>query len=135
AHMLFSAGFYYKTFMWPKSFWDKVYEPFIRAAAGLGVSPTEEDPDTYASRYLHTDVLVVAGGPAGLAAALSAARSGIRVTLVDENAEAGGALLSELQAVIDGTPAWDWLAATLAELESLGVRVMTRATAIGYYHQ
>ena len=77
AHMLFSAGFYYKTFMWPKSFWDKVYEPFIRAAAGLGVSPTEEDPDTYASRYLHTDVLVVGGGPAGLAAALSAARSGL----------------------------------------------------------
>ncbi len=135
AHMLFSAGFYYKTFMWPKSFWDKVYEPFIRAAAGLGVSPTEEDPDTYASRYLHTDVLVVGGGPAGLAAALSAARSGLRVTLVDENAEAGGALLSEPQAVIDGTPAWDWLAATLAELESLGVRVMTRTTAIGYYHQ
>lgn len=135
AYMLFSAGFYYKTFMWPKSFWDKVYEPFIRAAAGLGVSPTEEDPDTYASRFLHTDVLVVGAGPAGLAAALSAARAGLRVTLVDENAEAGGTLLSEPQAVIDGTPAWDWLTTTLAELKTLGVRVLTRTTAIGYYHQ
>ncbi|BCH35740.1 sarcosine oxidase subunit alpha [Mesorhizobium sp. L-8-10] len=135
AYMLFSAGFYYKTFMWPKSFWDKVYEPFIRAAAGLGVSPTEEDPDTYASRYLHTDVLVIGAGPAGLAAALSAARSGLRVTLVDENAEAGGTLLSEPQAVIDGAPAWAWLEATLDELKSLGARVMTRTTAIGYYHQ
>ena len=135
AYMLFSAGFYYKTFMWPKGFWDKVYEPFIRAAAGLGVSPSEADPDAYASRYLHTDVLVIGAGPAGLAAALSAARSGVRVTLVDENAETGGTLLSEPQAEIDGTPAWDWLAATLKELTDLGVRIMTRTTAIGYYHQ
>ncbi len=135
AYMLFSAGFYYKTFMWPKSFWDKVYEPFIREAAGLGKSPTERDPDHYASRYHHTDVLVVGAGPAGIAAALTSARAGLRVTLVDENAEAGGTLLSEPQAVIDGAPAWDWLAAQLAELDALGVRVMTRTTAIGYYHQ
>jgi sarcosine oxidase, subunit alpha len=135
AYMLFSAGFYYKTFMWPRSFWDKVYEPFIRAAAGLGVSPTEDDPDHYASRYLHTDVLVVGAGPAGLAAARSAAEAGLRVTLVDENAEAGGTLLSEPQAKIDGLSAWDWLSGQLAELERLGVRVMTRTTAIGYYHQ
>ncbi|MFZ1479809.1 MAG: 2Fe-2S iron-sulfur cluster-binding protein, partial [Paracoccaceae bacterium] len=89
-YMLFSAGFYYKTFMWPKSFWDKVYEPFIRRAAGLGKSPTELDPDHYASRYLHCDVLVVGAGPAGLAAALTAARSGASVTVVDEQAEMGG---------------------------------------------
>ncbi len=135
AYMLFSAGFYYKTFMWPKSFWDKVYEPFIRAAAGLGVSPSEPDPDHYASRYLHTDVLVIGAGPAGLAAARSAAQAGLRVTLVDENAEAGGTLLSEPQASIGGKPAWDWLADEIAELESLGVSIMTRTTAIGYYHQ
>ncbi|WP_372095015.1 sarcosine oxidase subunit alpha [Tistrella mobilis] len=134
-HMLLPAGFYYKTFMWPKSFWDRFYEPFIRAAAGLGVSPTEPDPDGYASRYLHTDLLVVGAGPAGLAAALAAARAGLRVTLVDETAEVGGSLLSEPQAVIDGRPAWDWLAATLAELSGLGVRILTRTTAIGYYHQ
>lgn len=135
AYMLFSAGFYYKTFMWPKSFWDKVYEPFIRSAAGLGVSPTESDPDHYASRYLHTDVLVIGAGPAGLAASLSAARAGSRVTLVDENPEAGGSLLSEPKAEIEGIPAWDWVAKALAELKELGVKVMTRTTAIGYYHQ
>ncbi|WP_411045479.1 FAD-dependent oxidoreductase [Thalassospira lucentensis] len=134
-YMLFSAGFYYKTFMWPRSFWDKVYEPFIRAAAGLGVSPTEPDPDNYASRYLHTDILVVGAGPAGLAAARAAAESGLRVTLVDENAEPGGTILSEPQAKIDGKPAWDWLETELDTLTDLGVRIMTRTTAIGYYHQ
>jgi sarcosine oxidase subunit alpha len=133
---LFSAGFYYKTFMWPRAFWDRVYEPIIRNAAGLGVSPTEPDADRYASRFAHTDVLVVGAGPAGLAAALAAGRSGAKVTLVDENAETGGTLLSEPSVVVDGKPAWDWLAATLAEIEGLpNVTVMTRTTAIGYYHQ
>ncbi len=135
AYMLFSAGFYYKTFMWPKSFWNKVYEPFIRAAAGLGVSPREEDPDTYASRNLHCDVLIVGAGPAGLAAARAAAVDGLKVVLVDENAEAGGTLLSEPQAKIAGRPAWSWLAEELAALRERGVKVMTRTTAIGYYHQ
>ena len=135
AYMLFSAGFYYKTFMWPKSFWNKVYEPFIRAAAGLGISPREKDPDAYASRYLHCDVLVVGAGPAGLAAARAAAVDGLKVVVVDENAEAGGTLLSEPQALISGRPAWDWLEDELAALKALGVTVMTRTTAIAYYHQ
>ncbi|MGS4944037.1 sarcosine oxidase subunit alpha [Meridianimarinicoccus sp. RP-17] len=135
AYMLFSAGFYYKTFMWPRSFWDRVYEPVIRAAAGLGVAPDREDPDHYAGRYLHTDVLVVGAGPAGLAAARAAAEAGQRVVLVDEQAEAGGSLLSEPSVRIGGKPAWDWLAAELAALERLGVRVLPRTTAIGYYHQ
>ena len=135
AYMLFSAGFYYKTFMWPRSFWDKVYEPFIRAAAGLGVSPSEPDPDNYASRYLHTDVLIIGAGPAGLASARAAATAGLRVTLVDENSEPGGTLLSEPRASIDGKPAWDWLQAELDAMTDLGVRIMTRTTAIGYYHQ
>ncbi|WP_417691454.1 sarcosine oxidase subunit alpha [Roseibium sp.] len=134
-HKLFPAGFYYKTFMWPKSFWDKVYEPVIRSAAGLGVSPSVEDPDHYASRYLHTDVLIVGGGPAGLAAARSAAEAGAKVTLVDENTEAGGSLLSEPGVEINGQPAWSWLESELASLTALGVTVMTRTTAIGYYHQ
>ncbi|TNC52370.1 sarcosine oxidase subunit alpha [Rubellimicrobium rubrum] len=130
------AGFYYKTFMWPRSFWDKVYEPFIRRAAGLGRSPTEPDPDHYASRHLHCDVLVVGSGPAGLAAALSAGRSGAQTVLVDEHAEMGGTLLSEPGVRIDGQGAWGWLDAALAELRGLpNVRLMTRTTAIGYYHQ
>ncbi|WP_186420540.1 2Fe-2S iron-sulfur cluster-binding protein, partial [Bosea sp. CS1GBMeth4] len=133
---LFSAGFYYKTFMWPRAFWDRVYEPVIRGAAGLGVSPTAPDPDRYAARFAHTDVLVIGAGPAGLAAALSAGRAGASVMLVDESAEAGGSLLSEPSVSIDGKPAWDWLAAALAELDALpNVTVMTRTTAIGYYHQ
>jgi sarcosine oxidase subunit alpha len=135
-YMLFSAGFYYKTFMWPKAFWDKVYEPFIRRAAGLGRSPTLPDPDHYASRNLHCDVLVVGAGPAGLAAALSAGRSGATVVVVDEHAEMGGTLLSEPHLTLDGATAWDWLAATLAELAALpNVRLMPRTTAIGYYHE
>lgn len=135
-YMLFSAGFYYKTFMWPKSFWDKVYEPFIRRAAGLGKAPSEEDPDCYASRYLHCEVLIIGSGPAGLAAALTAGRSGASVVIVDEHSEMGGTLLSEPSVCIDGDPVWDWLDAALTELDSLdNVRRMTRTTAIGYYHQ
>ncbi|WP_281825356.1 sarcosine oxidase subunit alpha [Jannaschia rubra] len=134
-YMLFSAGFYYKTFMWPRSFWDRVYEPIIRAAAGLGRPPEDLDPDRYASRYLHTDLLVVGAGPAGIAAALAAARAGAEVTLVDEHAEMGGSLLSDPDVTIEGAPAWEWLATQLAELDRLGVRRMTRTTAIGYYHQ
>lgn len=135
-YMLFSAGFYYKTFMWPRSFWDKVYEPIIRRAAGLGKAPTAPDPDSYASRNLHCDVLIVGAGPAGLAAALSAARAGADVVVVDEHAEMGGALLSEPGVRIDGAGAWNWLAATLSALRAMpNVRLMTRTTAIGYYHQ
>ncbi|MDB5538266.1 MAG: gcvT 1 [Devosia sp.] len=134
--MLFSAGFYYKTFMWPKSFWNKVYEPIIRGTAGLGKSPTVPDPDTYASRFAHCDVLVVGAGPAGLAAALQAGRSGAKVLLVDEQAELGGSLLSETDAGVDGMTGWAWLKASLDELAGMAnVTLLPRTTAIGYYHQ
>ncbi len=135
-YMLFSAGFYYKTFMWPRSFWDSVYEPLIRKAAGLGKAPSEVDPDIYASRYMHCDVLIVGSGPSGIAAALTAGRAGSKVVLVDENSEMGGTLLSEPSVSIDGQPAWDWLESALAELDGLpNVIRMTRTTAMGYYHQ
>ncbi|MCB2101234.1 MAG: (2Fe-2S)-binding protein, partial [Rhodobacterales bacterium] len=90
AARLFVAGFYYKTFMGPKGFWEKVYEPMIRKAAGWGTAPTEADPDTYDRMNAHCEVLVVGAGPAGIAAALAGARAGARVILVDEQAEAGG---------------------------------------------
>src|SRR3546814_14449516 len=106
--MLLAAGFYYKTFMWPRSFWNKVYEPFIRLAAGLGKAPSAADPDTYASRYAHCDVLVVGSGPAGLAAALEAGRSGAKVILCDAHAEFGGPLLSQLDPSVNGLFAWAW---------------------------
>lgn len=127
------AGFYYKTFMWPQKFWEALYEPLIRRAAGLGRAPRAPDPDTYEKAFAHCDVLVVGSGPAGLMAALAAARSGARVILADEDFRFGGRLLSDRQ-TLDGRPALDWVSATLAELQSLdSVRLMPRTTVYGVY--
>ncbi len=129
---LFPAGFYYKTFMWPASMW-MTYERVIRHIAGLGRSPTQPDPDRYEHGYAHCDVLVAGGGPAGLGAALSAARSGARVILADENPEFGGALRG-LKAVVDDGPALDWVARCVAELESMSrVTLLRRSCVFGYY--
>jgi sarcosine oxidase subunit alpha len=128
----FPAGFYYKTFMWPPSFWMK-YEFFIRRAAGLGKAPTGPDPDRYSKTFAHCDVLVVGAGPAGIAAALAAGRRGARVILADEQAELGGSLLASADR-IDGKPATDWLADAIAELRRMpDVRLLSRTTAFGYY--
>ncbi|GGB44163.1 sarcosine oxidase subunit alpha [Roseibium aquae] len=133
---LFPAGFYYKTFMWPKAFWDRVYEPVIRAAAGLGNPPKNPDHDTYGNLYAHCDVLVIGSGPAGLAAALAAADSGARVILCDEQAEFGGSLLTETAATIDGTAPAQWVADTLEKLSANGnVTLLPRTTAFGYFAQ
>jgi sarcosine oxidase subunit alpha len=126
------AGFYYKTFMWPKSFWMK-YEYFIRRAAGLGRAPDAPDPDLYDKMHVHCDVLVVGGGPAGLAAAVAAGRSGARVILADEQNEFGGALLGRRD-VIDDAAALEWVRATLDELAGMAeVRLLPRSTVFGYY--
>jgi sarcosine oxidase subunit alpha len=137
---LFSAGFYYKTFMGPKAagdrLWCRIFEPVIRHAAGLGRAPTQPDPDLYAQFYAHCEVLVIGAGAAGIAAALAAAQGGGRVILCDEQAEPGGSLLSETSATIDGLPARDWLARSLAVLASMpNVRVMPRTQAFGYFAQ
>jgi sarcosine oxidase, subunit alpha len=108
------AGFYYKTFKWPGRWWP-AYEHWIRRAAGLGRAPAAADPDVYERLHAHCDVLVVGGGPAGLAAALAAARRGARVILADERARLGGSLHADRQA-IDGIPAQKWLEQTVAEL-------------------
>ncbi|MBB3289780.1 MULTISPECIES: sarcosine oxidase subunit alpha [unclassified Rhizobium] len=131
----FAAGFYYKTFMWPKAAWKHLYEPFIRRAAGLGVAPTEEDPDHYASRYAHCDVLVVGAGIAGLSAALAAAETGAKVILCDEQPDVGGALRFDTGIKIDGVEGYDWAQATVAKLKAMpNVQVLTRTTAFGYYN-
>jgi len=131
---LFASGFYYKTFMWPRSFWTKVYEPRIRAAAGLGQSPTLPDPDRYQQRYAHCDVLVIGAGPAGLTAALAAMESGARVIIVDEGTEFGGSLLTDLEARIDGKSGWDWASSIIMGLGlSDRVTCLPRTTAFGYF--
>jgi sarcosine oxidase subunit alpha len=133
---LIPAGFYYKTFMQPASWWARVYEPRIREAAGLGRPPTGSDPDRYTQRHAHCETLVVGAGPAGIAAALAAAARGERVILCDEQAELGGSLLAETRATIDGKSAADWLAGALASLAaSPNVTLLPRTTAFGYFAQ
>ncbi len=128
-----SAGFYYKTFMWPRLSWEKLYEPFIRKAAGLGRAGYEADPDPYEKRWAHCDLLVVGAGPAGLAAALTAGRAGVDVILADEGTEPGGTLLDEI-ATIDGAAAEAFLGKVLAELASLpNVTILPRTTVFGWY--
>ncbi len=133
---IFAAGFYYKTFMWPKIAWEKLYEPIIRGAAGLGVAPASADTDHYSSRYLHADVLIVGGGVSGLSAALAAAKTGASVILCDEQAQMGGALSYESGVSVDGVSGFDWASNAAAQLAALdNVRVLTRTTAFGYYAQ
>ena len=130
---VFVAGFYYKTFMWPKSFWETVYEPMIRRAAGLGSAAKEADPDKYEKSYAHCDVLVIGSGPTGLMAALTAARSGARVILADEGSRLGGSLLYE-QEEIDGKSGLDWANDVIAELAALpNATLMPRTTIFGWY--
>ncbi|MDN3557685.1 sarcosine oxidase subunit alpha [Halomonas maura] len=125
-------GFYYKTFMAPASMW-MTYEKYIRKSAGLGRSPMESDPDIYDHLHQHCDVLVVGAGPAGLAAALAAARSGARVILVDEQEEMGGSLL-DTRELLDDKPADQWVAEALKELAGLdNVTLLPRTTANGYH--
>ena len=127
------AGFYYKTFMWPRKAWHRWYEPRIRAAAGLGRAPALADPDSYAQRYAHCEVLVVGAGPAGLAAAAEAAQSGKRVLLCDEQARFGGSLLSGPTDIVDGISAAQWLHSTLTRLRGTSrVRMLLRTTAFAY---
>ena len=138
------AGFYYKTFMWPKDWWLK-YEKWIRRSAGLGVASKLPDPDHYTHVHEHTDLLIIGAGAAGLAAALSAGRMGIQVVLADERGTMGGSLLnepsaevadSEIAVRIDGLSPKEWRDRVLAELESLpNVRLLPATTITHYGHQ
>ncbi len=127
ASSVLGAGFYYKTFLGPgRDAWHKRWEPLIRRMAGLGRAPEAPDPERYANRYAHAEVLVVGAGPAGIAAALRAAESGARVVLCDEQAEFGGSLLAE-------PDAWPQLAADIARLRANPlVTLLPRTTAFSY---
>ena len=130
------AGFYYKTFMWPSKLWRK-YEYFIRKSAGLGKSPTEKDPDKYDHKYYHCDVLIVGGGPAGITAALMAAKSGKKILLVDEKPEIGENLLSSSKENIkinDLSPA-EWIKVKRKELLNFkNIKTLNRTTVSAYHN-
>ncbi|NJM82790.1 MAG: FAD-dependent oxidoreductase, partial [Tabrizicola sp.] len=128
-----SAGFYYKTFMWPRAFWEGLYEPLIRRAAGLGHLSGRADEGVYEKAFAFCDVLVIGAGPSGLMAALTAARSGADVILADETPQLGGRLLSD-GGEIGGQAAIAWVAEVEAELRAMpNVRIMTRTTVTGAY--
>ena len=127
------AGFYYKTFLWPRKAWHALYEPLIRRSAGLGPAPTQPDPDRYVQRHAHCDVLVVGTGPAGLAAALAASEHGARVIVCDEQAEEGGSILSLPNERIDDQSAWQWRERARESLRGrASVRLLPRTTAFSY---
>jgi sarcosine oxidase subunit alpha len=129
----FAAGFYYKTFMWPAAFWEKIYEPIIRRAAGLGCLSKQDDPDDYDKGFLHCDLLIIGAGPAGLSAALTAGRAGARVILADEDFRMGGRLNAETLDV-GGAAGADWAMNVVLELSTMqNVRLMPRTTVLGAF--
>ncbi len=129
----FPAGFYYKTFMWPKSFWYKIYEPFIRKAAGFGVASTKHDQERYEHKYEYCDLLVTGSGPSGLASAYAAAKNGARVILAEDKARFGGSLLTS-EASIGNQSGKDWSEKIIAELKEMSnVIVKNRSQVFGYY--
>ena len=129
---MFPAGFYYKTFMWPAKAW-MFYERFIRKAGGLGSAPEVEDTASYVQQNVHCDVFVAGGGIAGLAAALSAARSGARVIVAELGAHLGGSA-HRAHGTIDGLSASAWVRAAQAELAAMPeVRIIQRGVVFGYH--
>ncbi len=131
--MFFPAGFYYKTFMWPKSFWYKIYEPFIRKAAGLGVASIEKDKERYEHKFEYCDLLVTGSGPSGLASAYAAAKNGAKVILAEDKPRFGGTLLTD-DVSIDNLSGKDWAEKIITELKSMpNVTVKNRSQVFGYY--
>ena len=129
----FPAGFYYKTFMWPKSFWYKVYEPFIRKAAGFGVVTTNHDKERYEHKYEYCDLLVAGSGPSGLASAYAAAKNGARVILAEDKPRFGGSLLTS-EVSIGNLSGKEWTENIISELKSMpNVTVKNRSQVFGYY--
>ena len=126
------AGFYYKTFMWPRFLWNW-YEKNIRKMSGLGRAPSIRDKDKYEKLNAHCEVLIVGSGPAGLMAARAAGRTGARVILADEQAEFGGSLLYRND-VIGTMHSTEWVKEVLKELRAMPeVKLLLRSTVTGYY--
>jgi len=129
----FPAGFYYKTFMWPKSFWYKVYEPIIRKTAGLGVASPKPDNARYEHKYEYCDVLVAGSGPSGLSSAYAAAKNGARVILAEDKPRFGGSLLTD-DVNIGNQTGKEWAEDIIKELKQMpNVLVKNRSQVFGYY--
>ena len=130
------AGFYYKTFMWPKSFWKNIYEPLIRKSAGLGKSPTLPDPDLYDHKHIHCDVLVIGGGISGIIAAKIAAKSGSNTILIDDKNTLGGSTIFQNNEnfKINDEISKDWLFQEIEELKKLKNLTIKTRTSVAAYH-
>ncbi|MDA9632853.1 2Fe-2S iron-sulfur cluster-binding protein, partial [Pelagibacteraceae bacterium] len=132
----FPAGFYYKTFMWPPKFW-KTYEYFIRRAAGLGHAPKKDDPHKYEHYHYHCDTLVIGGGVSGLYAAKIAVAKNLKVLLVEQEDQLGGAILSsnDHENKINANSQTEWKNTILDELNNLeNVKIITSTTLFAYMH-
>ena len=130
------AGFYYKTFMWPKSFWKKIYEPLIRLSAGLGKSPTQPDPDIYDHKYEHCDVLVIGGGISGIISAKIAAKNNLKTILIEDKNILGGSTIyqNNKNFIIDNQKSNEWLMNEISELEKLDNLIIKTRTSLAAFH-
>tara|TARA_B100001123_G_scaffold212437_1_gene239917 strand:- start:1337 stop:4333 length:2997 start_codon:yes stop_codon:yes gene_type:complete len=127
------AGFYYKTFMWPKSFWYLIYEPFIRKAAGFGAASIKHDKERYEHKYEYCDLLITGSGPSGLASAYAAAKNGAKVILAEDKPRFGGSLLTN-EVNIGNQSGKEWADKIITELQKMpNVIVKNRAQVFGYY--
>ncbi len=132
---LLPAGFYYKTFMWPASFWEK-YEYFIRKSAGLGKSPTKQDPDMYDHRYMHCDILIVGGGVSGLIAAKIASDDNKKVLLLEDKELLGGSLIYDDNDIskIDNQKSSEWLKKLIENIKNDKNIIIKTRTSLAAYH-
>ena len=130
------AGFYYKTFMWPKSFWKNVYEPLIRQSAGLGKSPTVSDPEIYDHKHVHCDVLVIGGGISGIMSAKLAAKNNLNTILVDDKNSLGGSTIYQNNEnfKINDEKSKNWLSKEIEQLNKLKNLTIKTRTSLAAYH-
>ena len=119
--------------MWPKSFWYKVYEPFIRKSAGFGKVSTKHDQERYEHKYEYCDLLITGSGPSGLASAYAAAKNGARVILAEDKPMFGGSLLTS-DVNIGNQNGKEWAEKIISELKAMpNVILKNRSQVFGYY--
>ncbi len=132
---LLPAGFYYKTFMWPASFWEK-YEFFIRHSAGLGKSPTKPDQDLYDHQYVHCDVLVIGGGISGILSAKLSAEKGLNTILIDDKSYLGGSTIYQDDDIfkINNETSNVWLKNLIEKIKKIPNLTIKNRTSVAAFH-